>query len=282
VLCAGFRVSTALYMIVQIVTTIGYGDIPVHGHLKLFMTAYVFFGTAVIANVVNDGAGQLISSGEASLCQRFRMLEAKLSDEISDEEEARRKLRPYNLFVSSAAMYAVLVVVWIVFFHLTESCTCSYGSTAKEGCTAENACETGYTLDDESALYMAVITFSTVGFGDYSPKTSIGRTLGSVLMVLGVLAYVHFTVTFSGLIEHWKSHKKEKIRAGKQHFNLMDSDADGKVSKNEFKDFMLVRSGQVSQETLDQINKLFDVIDRDKTGRLSLDEINGATLNFQW
>ena len=32
----------------------------------------------------------------------------------------------------------------------------------------------------------AVITFSTVGFGDMAPKSKLGRALGSLFMILGV------------------------------------------------------------------------------------------------
>jgi len=280
VLCMGVRASTAWYVIVQIVTTIGYGDVSVSESLQIFMSVYVLFGTAVIANVVNDFAGVIIEQGEANLCQGLRTVEAKVRDDISDEKEAKQKLRPYNLFMAGAGMYSLAVVVWIIFFVFTESCSCSYGTMEKEGCTASNCAETGYTLNAREAFYMAVITFSTVGFGDFAPKSEIGRTLGSVLMIVGVIAYVNFTVSLSGLIEHWKSGQKEKLRAGSKHFDLMDADNDGKISKNEFKDFMLVRSGQVKQETLDQINKLFDAIDRDKNGKLTLDEIDGALLDL--
>ena len=37
---------------------------------------------------------------------------------------------------------------------------------------------------------MAVVTFSTVGFGDFVPRSELGRLLACVWMVLGVLAFV--------------------------------------------------------------------------------------------
>ena len=45
---------TALYVVVQIVTTIGYGDITVTNEEKIFMTFYVLLGTVLVAKVVND------------------------------------------------------------------------------------------------------------------------------------------------------------------------------------------------------------------------------------
>ena len=35
----------------------------------------------------------------------------------------------------------------------------------------------------------AIITFSTVGFGDFSPSTVLGRCFASLWMILGVLAF---------------------------------------------------------------------------------------------
>lgn len=46
--------ATALYVVVQIVTTIGYGDITVTDEEKIFMTLYVLLGTVLVAKVVND------------------------------------------------------------------------------------------------------------------------------------------------------------------------------------------------------------------------------------
>lgn len=37
--------------------------------------------------------------------------------------------------------------------------------------------------------FQAIITYATVGFGDYSPTTRLGRVLGALMMILGVLAF---------------------------------------------------------------------------------------------
>lgn len=52
--------ATALYVVVQIVTTIGYGDITVTDEEKIFMTLYVLLGTVVVAKVVNDVSEELL------------------------------------------------------------------------------------------------------------------------------------------------------------------------------------------------------------------------------
>jgi len=36
-----------------------------------------------------------------------------------------------------------------------------------------------------SAMYWATVTVTTVGYGDISPKTIVGRLLASMLMIIG-------------------------------------------------------------------------------------------------
>ena len=44
--------------------------------------------------------------------------------------------------------------------------------------------ENGYSSIPES-MYWAVVTMTTVGYGDISPKTPLGRLIASALMILG-------------------------------------------------------------------------------------------------
>jgi voltage-gated potassium channel len=44
--------------------------------------------------------------------------------------------------------------------------------------------ENGFT-DIPTSIYWAVVTLTTVGYGDLSPKTPLGKTLASIVMILG-------------------------------------------------------------------------------------------------
>ena len=93
--------------------------------------------------------------------------------------------------------------IFVISPSAEESCSCSYGLTTIEGCEADECASTGgSTLSIPDSIYeakeyekcvkfvgQAVITYSTVGFGDYSPKSFPGRVVGAFLMVFGVLAF---------------------------------------------------------------------------------------------
>jgi voltage-gated potassium channel len=44
--------------------------------------------------------------------------------------------------------------------------------------------ENGFTSIPTS-IYWAIVTLTTVGYGDLSPKTALGKTLASIVMILG-------------------------------------------------------------------------------------------------
>lgn len=44
--------------------------------------------------------------------------------------------------------------------------------------------ENGFT-DIPTSIYWAIVTLTTVGYGDLSPKTPLGKTLASIVMILG-------------------------------------------------------------------------------------------------
>merc|ERR1719247_3185725 len=99
----------------------------------------------------------------------------------------------------------------------------------------------GYVKTWTDAFYMSVITLTTVGFGDHAPRSEIGRAVGCVWMLFGVVATANFASAFGTLL----------IGAQKNDHRL----------------------GHVTEEILDEIDNLFDAIDVDGSGSLSHDEV---------
>jgi voltage-gated potassium channel len=63
----------------------------------------------------------------------------------------------------------------------------------------------------EDALWWAMATITTVGYGDVYPKTVAGRAVGVVLMVTGIVLFSAFTAAAAALCaQHEDQHKDDR------------------------------------------------------------------------
>ncbi|MBE5966727.1 MAG: potassium channel family protein [Lachnospiraceae bacterium] len=82
------------------------------------------------------------------------------------------------------------------------------------------------------ALWWAFVTATTVGYGDLSPATSLGRLIAAVLMIFGIglIGSITSTITSYFLKLDSKSYKEESIELIKKKIdnisNLSDHDID--------------------------------------------------------
>ena len=225
-----WRPSTALYVVVQIITTIGYGDVTVTHGGKIFMTVYVLLGTLIIANVVNNLFDSLLQRAEQGLDDSLQNVENRLTKAKAKPS----KPSAWHELGIAIAIYLFFVVTWAIFFSTFESCTCSYGSSHVQGCVSERCEETGgYSKGPVDAVYMAVITFSTVGFGDYAPKTFWGRLLGSIWMILGVLSFGNVVGAVSNVLHKKTASAKKQTLVTRALFDTIDADGTGTIDRQE-------------------------------------------------
>ena len=55
------------------------------------------------------------------------------------------------------------------------------------------------------ALWWAICTVSTVGYGDVFPITGIGRVIGASLIIFGVMFFLTWTAVLAGLLSSFIS-----------------------------------------------------------------------------
>lgn len=264
----GSNFETAVYVVTQIITTIGYGDISVNDNFRCFMTFYVIIGLVLIASIVTDYATRAVTAAQEGVRARMRDVEGKGNKKAI--EGMSEKTKALNGFVVSLAIFLAFIFIGALFYYWYEPCTCSYGLSKVAGCIETNAdgeydynqCIATNPDGQRSYLafgYMAVITLTTVGFGDVSPKTKIGRCyFGVPWMICGVVAFGNFVSCTSELI---RTLKKGDSSGGEdalhEAFDEVDADDDGEIIQGEFVAWALISHGLVDADTIESMRSRY-------------------------
>jgi len=275
----GWGVETAFYVIVQVVTTIGYGDVTVDSQrMKIWTGLYVMGTLILIATYIGELLDRLMTAQTDFVRRRVAISKKQARDTAADDVADFAQTATESPSLAAAfIIFALFVVCGTVFYAIHEACSCSYGVTAIEGCVEEplSMCyETGGAQKSwGEAFYMSIITLTTVGFGDHSPKTRMGRVFGCFWMLAGVAATANLMGNVGHALLVHKQHKKHIKKVSYPLFAKIDTSNDGQLSRNEFRHFALLRFGLVSAADLTEIDDLFDHMDEDKTGLLTFEEI---------
>jgi len=274
----GWQFITALYITCQIVTTVGYGDFTVHtGVMQGFCALYALVLIVLVAYVLNLGIekvnqrnADLVVAGIHAEAQamanaigqgrRFSfVLEAV---EVGDME--RRFQRNKNV-IGASGLAALFILFGTVFYATYESCTCSYGQSHVNGCdlaSFETCSRTGgYVKSWVSSFYMSVITLTTIGFGDYTPRSRMGRLVAIPWMILGVASMAKWVAEVQHFFfEQRHQAKKAKVPQAVRDslFGLASVDDRETLGRSEYRTYMLLQQGVVTKEQIGAIDAHFD------------------------
>lgn len=91
------------------------------------------------------------------------------------------KVIGYSLLIFLIGLTVVAHAIW--FFEKTDSDPKGFSNNYKKG-----------ILD---AYWWAVVTMTTVGYGDKTPKKIIGRVIASIWMIIGIIWFAAFTATLT-------------------------------------------------------------------------------------
>jgi len=133
----------------------------------------------------------------------------------------------------------------------------------------------GYVKSWATSFYMSIITCTTVGFGDHSPRSRLGRLFSIVWMFCGVAAMGNMVTRLSDFFFSEKTKRKLWLGTDIDEviFKEMDTDDDGGLTRAEYKNYFLVKHGLVSRGLLHQIDVNFDTLDLESTNFVTLDQV---------
>lgn len=69
-----------------------------------------------------------------------------------------------------------------------------------------------------TSLWLIFVTMTTVGYGDYTPKTIGGRAVGVIICIWGMFLTSFFTVTLQNYLEFGAGEKKSFLLLEKLHY----------------------------------------------------------------
>jgi len=76
-----------------------------------------------------------------------------------DQKELERQVKPFGIVL---LLLIVLIIISVLFFHEVE----------------------GWSY--LNSYYYTIVTVATVGYGDYTPKTDIGKIGATLLIIIGI------------------------------------------------------------------------------------------------
>lgn len=267
---------TSSYVIMQVITTVGYGDLTVSDPMHWFMTFFVLFGIVIVANIVTDLINEFMLRRMDGVRAELRAVETSM---VGRGEVASGTYKGINQLIAATTILAAFILMGAIFFSTKEGCSCGFGNEAIVGCTADNCAEKGMSKNFAASVYMAVVTLTTVGFGDFTPVSWVGRLVAIPWMLMGVLACANFVSAFSD----WR-HSWDQKRTGDTHefsqqvFKAIDKDNNNTLCKAEFALWMLMRKGMVTLDSLEDFDRTFAAVDKSGSGKIDHDTLRAAFL----
>eukprot|EP00928_Gymnodinium_smaydae_P046373 TRINITY_DN30891_c0_g1_i1.p1 TRINITY_DN30891_c0_g1~~TRINITY_DN30891_c0_g1_i1.p1 ORF type:complete len:348 (-),score=55.84 TRINITY_DN30891_c0_g1_i1:237-1280(-) len=263
----GWAPDTGIYVVAQIVTTVGYGDVTFTSQEgKLCMAAYAFLTILLVAWVLGDASSALLDIYKERLRLTLRVIESKLDRGVRSDEETRQKYSRLNDVVSAVMLAVAFVGLGTLYYALSDFCDeQTKGIDGQCGMPG-----VGKTWAD--AVYMSVITLTTIGFGDVVPATRAGRLFGTAWMFFGVCALGNLVAT----IQHYLQAEKQLLQMKKMSHHLfahIDTNQDGVLSREEFLRYALMKFEFVDPDDLILIDIIFDSLDANHSGTLTKSEV---------
>lgn len=274
----------SLYVVTQLVSTVGYGDYVLQEDAsKLFVAVFALVSLIICAYAISALADKLV---QGRACNVTSYLE---SMETLDTKEAKESWKEINELITQMATVVVFIVFGTVLFRFLEPCSCNKHSPA--GCidhdfrTCHATGGQGKSMID--AFYMTVMTLTTIGFGDVTPQSALGKAIAIPWMLIGVVVFAHALATWShyfyvGHVTRRLKAKDEVHTITKDVFAKIDKDGNGSLDKAEFLAYTLLKYEHISDSLVDKIFEQYDQFEGAKEGkRITFEQISAMNANFK-
>jgi voltage-gated potassium channel Kch len=280
----GYGPVDSLYSLIQIITTVGYGDIvPETDRQKIITSLMVLSSTLLIGGIVSHMIDVLMDAHADMLVDTLHSKEEEIKsgqtapheqDSHTVELQATSRLRKLKIHLAiQAAIFVSFIVAGTLFFGFFESCVCPDYTVDchldPDKCEESGGIERSFV----DMYYMAVVTLTTVGYGDIVPQTLIGRIFGCLYMLFGVGSTLNLVGAVSDLLKE-VFESDELVKLTHDSFTKMDMDGDGNLDRHEFLRLQLIMLGLAQEEELNSIDLQFDLIDSSGDGFISKEEFH--------
>jgi len=266
-----------VYLMCQILTTVGYGDLPPPRSAAdmVFYTVYVLAACMMVAQIVGSFVGKVVEPGAG---------DDKSKAPVKKAEAGWMDPR-LAAFGKAFASWFGFVWTFAIFFM--------------------------YWPDEDKpfieAMYMGVVTLTTVGFGDYVPKTQGGKLFASVWMVVGTGAFtimigkfgiwtffmfnkmsvekldpsalqrIHDNERFKGVASARAAVLEDLLKGFEfEKYKEVSKAYAEKISRNDFLVFMIVDMGLVDSDMIETLSEHFDSLDSTGEGYIDRDDLEKA------
>ncbi|GKY92324.1 hypothetical protein MPSEU_000203500 [Mayamaea pseudoterrestris] len=263
-------VRDSLYLASVTFTTIGFGDVEINNAAgRVYLIFLATYGIVILGIFLGVLGDIIVESQSTISVERKRKLQRLILGTIGSREGHRgahvhppfEPPVPLIKDIASVAVMEAPIVLFVVFLGIMVGW------------------HEGWSVVD--SVYWTAVSSYTIGFGDYHPQSASTRwfcvfflpfSVAVIGEVLGRIASVY--------MDRKRNHAEERFLQKSltvRDLRTLDLNSDGKVTKAEFLSYMLVSLQKVAREDIDELLAVFNRLDTDKSGALTMDDLVGLS-----
>ncbi|KAF1787419.1 EF-Hand 1, calcium-binding site [Phytophthora cactorum] len=272
-----WSIVDCVYYAMVIVTTVGYGDVvPITNAGKAITIFFAFYGICTIGVALGQLASWFLQHGNTKTAKQRGECSSDghwiSSGQGSQDPKNGQEENSLETIPDKLARVGPQDLLRQQQGTLPRLCAHYYLNNGRAHCGAIE----GWPILD--CFYYTLVTITTVGFGDLSPKSQSARVFAIFYLPLAVVTVAH---GIGSILNELSARSVMKTKISMKELLDMDADGDGKVSQLEYLCYMLVKLNKADQDDIDGIIAQFHKLDRDGSGELDRDDLERLDRELQ-